>query len=101
MSAGAVNRRRVVRSLAAGALAEVGLAGLATRVEAKTKSKASDPGVRLFEQLASELSQVTGDCDALAQAAADFKTEHQAELDKIKAQEAQWDKTKRAQVAKK
>jgi hypothetical protein len=101
MSAGAVNRRRIVRSLAAGALAEVGLAGLATRVEAKSKSKASDPGVRLFEQLAAELSQVTGDCDALAQAAQDFHQANAPAIAKITAQEAQWDKNKRAQVAKK
>ncbi|HEU5432778.1 MAG TPA: hypothetical protein VFU81_14015, partial [Thermomicrobiales bacterium] len=101
LSAAAVNRRRIVRSLAAGALAEVGLAGLANRVEAKSKSKAADPGVRFFEQLAAELAQETGDCDALKQAMDAFQTAHMDEFNKIKAQEARWDAKKRAQVAKK
>ncbi|HEX5498402.1 MAG TPA: hypothetical protein VFX03_04210 [Thermomicrobiales bacterium] len=90
-----------MRSLAAGALAEVGLAGVATRVEAKSTSKAADPGVRFFEQLAAELAQETGDCDALKQAVDAFQSAHGDECNKIKSQEEQWDAKKRAKVAKK
>jgi hypothetical protein len=94
-SASGLDRRVVAKSLAAGALAEVGLTRLADRVEAKR----TDPGVLFFELLAARMKRATGDCDALAQAADDFRKEHLAVFLKIANAEQQWDAGKRARVA--
>ena len=97
LSAVAADRRLVARSLAAGVLAEVGLVGFADRLDAKQ----TDPGVLFFELLAARMKRASGDCDALAQAADDFRREHLAVFLKLANREAQWDADKRARVATK
>jgi hypothetical protein len=71
-----------------------------TRKRAR-KAKSIDPGVRLFESLAAKMKEATGDCDALAQAAEDFKQAHLAEFNELATREQQWDAETRARVAKK
>lgn len=65
----------------------------------KRQQKHLDPGVRFFELLAAEMQQVSGDCAALTQAAANFQQEHQAEFAALQSREQQWDAATRAQVA--
>jgi hypothetical protein len=97
VSAAGLDRRLVAKSLAAGALAEVGLNGLADRAEAKR----TDPGVLFFELLAARMKRATGDCDALAQVADDFRREHLAVFLKLEAREQQLDVDERSRLATK
>jgi hypothetical protein len=67
--------------------------------ECVAKNDSTDAGVRLFEKLAARMTRVTGDCEALALAADEFRREHHAELQKIAAREQQWDAEERSRVA--
>jgi len=96
-SASGVDRRVIVRSLAAGALAEIGMVGLADRVGAQ----AADPGVIFFELLAAKMKRVKGDCDALAAVAADLHDENLRIVVQIRKREELWDTETRTRVATK
>lgn len=67
----------------------------------KRTAKSVDPAVRFFESLAAEMQKVGGDCDALAQAAEDFKQAHLAEFNELADRQEQLDAETRSRLAKK
>lgn len=69
------------------------------RRQKRKKNKAADRGVLLLEQLAAEMTAVSGNCDALAQAAAAFQQTHTATINELITQERQADAETRSRVA--
>lgn len=103
------NRRAIVGTLLAAAaapLSRLATAGAKSRRERrrrrhkKKKKQPTDKGLQLLEQLAEEMEQVTGDCDALAAAASAFQQEHGEELQSLLEQAAAWTPEEREQRTK-
>ena len=65
------------------------------------KAKNVDPGVLFFEALAASMRDAIGDCDALAQAAVDFKQANLAEYDRLASREQGLDAATRKATAQK
>jgi hypothetical protein len=95
LSAAVSDRRIIIRTLAAGVLAEIGLSSWATRVEAKN----ADPAVVVFERLAAEMAQASGDCEAVAKVARRFRKRNLQTLQRLTERERRWDAGTRSRVA--
>jgi hypothetical protein len=99
---------RVTRRSALGPLAGLGLAGLSA-VTAETDAKPrrrrkrqrqrgrASAGARLFEELAATLTRAGGDCDALLEAAEQFREQNDTRIELIRAAEAGWTRAERTE----
>src|SRR5688500_12439254 len=95
--------RRVTRRNALGPLAGLGLASVSavtpesearkrnSRKQRRRRGRGRAPaGVRVFEELATTLTQAGGDCDALLAAAEQFREQNDARIKLLRAEEAGW-----------
>lgn len=71
------------------------------RKKKRKKAKSADAGALLLEELAAQMQAVSGNCDALTQAAEQFRQAHLAEMTELANTEQQLDAGTRSQAATK